>query len=94
LSGKVSTGIVSSFLLLGLILVSLVQPVSAASDAYTWALAGISGAESQDWHTTASSADGTKLAAAAQSGYIYTSSDSGVTWNERTGMLGYEPGFQ
>lgn len=84
MGGKVSTGIVSSFLLLGLILVSLVQPVSAAPDAYTWALANISGAELRDWHTTASSADGSKLAAAAQSGYIYTSSDSGVTWTERT----------
>jgi photosystem II stability/assembly factor-like uncharacterized protein len=34
----------------------------------------------------ASSADGTKLAFGDNGGYIYTSTDSGATWTERTTM--------
>ncbi|MDB5181209.1 MAG: hypothetical protein JWO54_972 [Candidatus Saccharibacteria bacterium] len=37
-----------------------------------------------DWQTIASSTDGTKLAAAVLGGFIYTSTDSGATWIERT----------
>jgi photosystem II stability/assembly factor-like uncharacterized protein len=33
--------------------------------------------------SVASSADGTKLVAAAHDGYIYTSADSGATWTQR-----------
>ncbi len=44
-------------------------------------------------HTATSSADGTKLAMAANGGYIYTSSDSGVTWTQQTsaGSHTWEP---
>ena len=42
-----------------------------------------SGSVSRSWVSIASSSDGTKLAAAVSGGYIYTSTDSGVTWTER-----------
>ncbi|MDB5160334.1 MAG: glycosyl hydrolase [Candidatus Saccharibacteria bacterium] len=38
----------------------------------------------QNWNCLASSADGTKLAATAGTGYIYTSTDSGATWAAQT----------
>jgi photosystem II stability/assembly factor-like uncharacterized protein len=38
----------------------------------------------RQWNSIASSADGTKLAAVANSGYIYTSTNSGATWTEQT----------
>ena len=38
---------------------------------------------SRDWYAVASSADGTKLVAAANGGQLYTSTDSGVTWTAR-----------
>ena len=41
-------------------------------------------AGSRNWSAVASSADGTKLAAAAWGGAIHTSSDAGATWTERT----------
>ncbi len=34
----------------------------------------------QWWMSVASSADGTKLVAAAHDGYLYESADSGATW--------------
>ena len=37
-------------------------------------------APAQDWISIASSADGTKLAAAGNYGYLYTSTDSGSNW--------------
>ncbi len=37
-----------------------------------------------DWTSITSSADSTKLAAVVAWGYIYTSTDSGVTWTEQT----------
>ena len=37
----------------------------------------------RDWRSITSSADGTKLAAVAYDGQIYTSTDSGVTWTAR-----------
>jgi photosystem II stability/assembly factor-like uncharacterized protein len=43
------------------------------------------GATIKTWPAIASSSDGTKLVAAPSTGYIYTSSDSGVTWTEQTG---------
>ena len=36
------------------------------------------------WTSIASSSNGTKLAAVAVNDYIYTSSDSGVTWTPQT----------
>ena len=43
-----------------------------------------SSAGSLDWLSVASSADGTKLVAAATFRNIYTSADSGATWTQRT----------
>ena len=37
----------------------------------------------QEWNSVASSADGTKLVAVVNSGYVYTSVDSGTTWTQR-----------
>jgi len=37
----------------------------------------------RNWHSIASSADGTKLVAVAYGGQIYTSTDSGATWTPR-----------
>ncbi|NCA82990.1 MAG: exo-alpha-sialidase, partial [Opitutae bacterium] len=37
----------------------------------------------QPWSSVASSADGTKLVAAAYGGYLYTSTDSGASWTAR-----------
>jgi hypothetical protein len=50
---------------------------STDSGANWWA-----GDSSRGWQSVASSADGSRLAAVAMSGYgyIYTSTDSGVTW--------------
>ncbi len=39
---------------------------------------------SRTWYSIASSADGTKLVAGTNNGYIYTSTDSGVNWTEQT----------
>jgi photosystem II stability/assembly factor-like uncharacterized protein len=41
-------------------------------------------AGTRNWISIATSADGTKLAAVAKPGYIYTSANSGATWTERT----------
>ncbi|MEY4440435.1 MAG: hypothetical protein RLY49_61 [Candidatus Parcubacteria bacterium] len=43
------------------------------------------GAGEGNWTSITSSADGTKLAATNNGGYIYTSTDGGVTWTEQTG---------
>jgi prepilin-type N-terminal cleavage/methylation domain-containing protein len=48
----------------------------------TWTQQTGSGA--RNFYATTISDDGTKLAAANYNGYIYTSTDSGVTWVERT----------
>ena len=50
---------------------------------YYWKAATSVG--SRNWRGLASSSDGTKLAAVVNGGYIYTSTDSGVTWTERQG---------
>jgi len=42
------------------------------------------GAGNRGWAATAMSSDGTFLAAAVGFGYIYTSSDSGATWEQKT----------
>ena len=41
---------------------------------------------SRSWRGVASSADGVKLAAVTNNGYLYTSADSGVIWTERTSL--------
>ena len=41
-------------------------------------------ATSSRYSSIASSSDGTKLAAVVYNGYIYTSSDSGVSWTQAT----------
>jgi len=51
---------------------------------YTWSPV----ASSRIWQSITSSSDGTKLAAVVQSGLIYTSTNSGVTWTERTNAGG------
>ena len=38
----------------------------------------------KEWYSVASSADGTKLAATAKNGNMWTSTDSGATWTENT----------
>jgi len=43
----------------------------------------------RDWEALASSADGTKLAAAEYNGMIYTSTDGGATWTARGGANRY-----
>lgn len=55
----------------------------ACTGTYTWTDQTASG--SQGWSYIVSSADGSKLAAAAYSDGIYTSADSGVTWTQQTG---------
>jgi hypothetical protein len=44
----------------------------------------LSGKAEANWQSITSSADGTKLAAVVSGGSIYTSTDSGATWTERT----------
>ena len=46
-------------------------------------------ASSQYWTGIASSSDGTKLAAVALAGYIFTSVDSGVTWTQTASIQGW-----
>lgn len=72
------------YLLLGALAIVLFSfaPIKSVF-AYTWVQQGGSG--SRWWTSLASSSDGTKLAATGQSGYIYTSTDSGVTWTAKVG---------
>lgn len=44
-------------------------------------------AYSRNWQAITSSSDGTKLAAVVYGGYIYTSTDGGVTWATSTGSV-------
>ncbi len=65
--------------------VAPLQGVMAAPGDVTWEKAGTTGVRDYGkWQSIASSADGTKLAAIAYYGYIYTSADSGTTWTEQT----------
>jgi uncharacterized repeat protein (TIGR02543 family) len=56
---------------------------SANASQLTWSNAS-SVTPSGNWHALATSADGTKVVAAIYGGKIYTSSDSGANWTERT----------
>lgn len=44
------------------------------------------GAGMRNWVAIAMSADGQKIAAVPDSGYVYTSADGGVTWSERSAL--------
>jgi photosystem II stability/assembly factor-like uncharacterized protein len=84
----------TTFAYLILVLVLFVTPLatilgpiaSAAPGDYSWQQAGTTGISSGtvNWKAVASSADGTKLTAAGTNSFIYTSTDSGATWVERT----------
>jgi hypothetical protein len=50
--------------------------IGSFTNTYTWSPV----ADSRDWYSITSSSDGTKLAAVVYGGYIYTSTDSGVSW--------------
>ncbi len=73
----------------GLTSVFLTLATHAAVGEYTsWQQAtgkdkGFTG-DQNEWQSITSSADGTRLAAVAFGGSIYTSTDSGATWTERT----------
>jgi hypothetical protein len=54
--------------------------IGSFTNTYTWSQV----ASSRGWQSITSSSDGTKLAAAASGGYIWTSTDSGATWIQRT----------
>ena len=56
-------------------------PVHAAQ--LTWT--SPSSTPSSYWHAVAMSADGTKIVGAVYGGHIWTSSDSGSTWSDRSG---------
>src|SRR6185369_2550691 len=58
-------------------------PQSAlASGSYAWTQTASPAAHA--WNSITSSSDGTKLAAVARGGDIYTSTDGGTTWTDRT----------
>lgn len=74
------------FLLFGLVVGSTFLPLlHALPGEYTWEKTGTTGLSGDRgrWQL-ASSADGTKLVVASMLNYIYTSTDSGATWVERT----------
>jgi len=56
------------------------QPTRAAQEV---AWKDQAGSGTKNWSAMAGSADGTKLVAAVNVGNVYTSTDSGVTWEER-----------
>jgi len=64
---------------------ALAQIAQAAPGDYVWQKAGTNLIGDQSsWQSIASSSDGSKLAAVVWDGSLYTSSDSGATWTERT----------
>jgi photosystem II stability/assembly factor-like uncharacterized protein len=54
--------------------------IGSFTNTYTWSPV----ASSRSWRSITSSSDGTKLAAVDYWGYIWTSTDSGATWIQRT----------
>ena len=83
------TKLVAAVEFLGGVVVQLPDgPVyTSTNSGITWT---ISTAPSNNWHSVASSADGTKLAAASVSGSsgIYTSTNSGMTWAQTSAPHG------
>ena len=72
-----------SIMMAMILFMMIVVDVSPAFAGFTWTAQTAAG--SRDWIAIASSSDGSKLAAAVDMGYIYTSTDSGATWTGRTG---------
>ena len=70
----------SAVVAMGVFVVTLLVASPAFSD-FTWT-AQMTDAK-RTWCPIASSSDGTKLVAAVNSGYLYTSTDSGATWTAR-----------
>jgi photosystem II stability/assembly factor-like uncharacterized protein len=58
-----------------------IAKIGSFTSTYTWSPVAISASW---WGLIASSSDGTKLIAAVDPGYIYTSTDSGASWTART----------
>jgi hypothetical protein len=56
-------------------------------DGADWTLAP--GVPVKNWATVASAADGQRLAAAAQDGSVYTSTNGGLTWNQSGAFTGF-----
>ena len=56
-----------------------IAKIGSFTNTYTWSPV----ATSRTWYSITSSSDGTKLAAVAYRGYIYTSTDSGVNWTAK-----------
>ncbi|HEX7483964.1 MAG TPA: YCF48-related protein [Candidatus Saccharimonadales bacterium] len=72
-----------SGLLVGAALIAPVQTLFATNSTYEWSRSDAKGVQWRSWKDIASSADGTKLAAVANSDFIHTSTDSGATWTAR-----------
>lgn len=84
--GKLRTTVAAIVVAVSLVVSSYVSmAVFALPGDYAWqsSSAGITG-DVMSWKAIASSSNGVKLAAVVDDGYIYTSSDSGATWAERT----------
>ena len=82
-----STQKVRTFLLSGLLvaaaLITPVQTIFAADPTYEWSRSSLTSAAERTWSDVASSADGTKLVAAAYQDAVYTSTDGGANWVHR-----------
>ena len=57
------------------------------SFSFLYSFTAQTGSGSRDWRSVTSSSDGTKLAAVVSNGFIYTSTDSGVTWMKVTNSV-------
>ena len=65
----------SPFQVTGLTNVAIAK-IGSFTDTFNWTQVAVS----RTWHSITSSSDGTKLAAGTNSGYMWTSADSGATW--------------
>jgi len=68
----------SPFQVTGLTNVAIAK-IGSFTDTFNWTQVAVS----RTWHSITSSSDGTKLAAGTNSGYMWTSADSGVNWTGR-----------
>ena len=59
-----------------------IAKIGSFTNTYTYPLSPV--AINNNWQVITSSSDGIKLAAVVYGGYIYTSTDSGASWTERT----------
>lgn len=82
-----AVGGISYRLIIGLSIIALLlaatQQVLASGAGYTWTSRS-DAAGSRQWQAIASSTNGQKLVSVVNNGYIYTSTDAGVTWTEQT----------